>query len=99
MHKLLTEGRAEFLYALWTEGTRVLARKLHVSKEELGWSKSKNRVKWEFLEHELEVARFRLSLEEACKSNSGFSLDEWKNKEELKLKKGNISIGKNTGRR
>ncbi|MCH7950968.1 MAG: replication-relaxation family protein, partial [Candidatus Dadabacteria bacterium] len=89
----VTEGKCELLYALWTEGARVLSRKIKISREELGWSKSKNRVGGEFLEHELEVTQFRLALEEACRNNNGYSLKEWRNKEELKLKKGNISYG------
>ncbi|MGH7890273.1 MAG: replication-relaxation family protein, partial [Thermodesulfobacteriota bacterium] len=89
----VTEGKCELLYALWTEGARVLSRKLKTSREELGWSKSKNKVGGEFLEHELEVTRFRLALEEACKNTDGYSLKEWRNKEELKLKKGSISYG------
>lgn len=89
----VTEGKSELLYALWTEGARFLSRKFQISKEELGWSKSKNRVGGEFLEHELEVTRFRLTLEEAFKHNPSYSLKEWRNKEELKLKKGSISYG------
>jgi len=89
----VTEGKGELLYSLWTEGARVLSRKLKKSREELGWSKSKNRVRWEFLEHELEIGRLRLALEEACKHQSGYSLEEWKNKEELKFRKGNVAFG------
>lgn len=89
----VTEGKSELLYSLWTEGARVLSKKLNMSRQELGWSKSKNRVRGEFLEHELEVTRFRLAIEEACKNNEGYSLMEWRNKEELKFKKGNISYG------
>ncbi|MEW6144122.1 MAG: replication-relaxation family protein [Thermodesulfobacteriota bacterium] len=89
----VTEGKSELLYSLWTEGARVLSKKLNMSRQELGWSKSKNRVRGEFLEHELEVTRFRLTIEEACKNNEGYSLMEWRNKEELKYKKGNISYG------
>ncbi|MGB7290942.1 MAG: replication-relaxation family protein [Thermodesulfobacteriota bacterium] len=89
----VTEGKGELLYSLWTEGARVLSRKLKKSREELGWSKSKNRVRWEFLEHELEIGRFKLALEEACKNRSGYSLIEWRNKEELKFRKGNVAFG------
>lgn len=89
----VTEGKSELLYSLWTEGARVLSKKLNMSRQELGWSKSKNRVRGEFLEHELEVTQFRLAIEEACKDNEGYSLMEWRNKEELKFKKGNISYG------
>jgi len=93
IHRPVTEGRAELLYALWTKGAQALARKLQVSRKELGWSKNKNQVGTEFLEHELEIGRFHLALEQGCTQRIGCTVTEWKSREELKLRKGSISFG------
>ena len=92
IYRPVTEGRAELLYALWTRGARALSRKLHISRKDLGWSKNKNKVGTEFLEHELEIGRFHLALEQGCARHSGYVVSEWKSREELKLRKGSISF-------
>ena len=84
----VTEGKCELLYALWTEGARVLSRKIKISREELGWSKSKNRVGGEFLEHELEVTQFRLALRKRAEITTATHLRNGATKRSLSLKKG-----------
>lgn len=64
----------ESVYWLNTKGAEVVAATYGVSLPELSWRKQ---PRWSWLEHDLKVNDFRLSVMEACQSTHNLELNYW----------------------
>jgi hypothetical protein len=80
-------GSAEIIYCLDSYGVSVLAQHLGIDRENIDWSRrSFTRLKSLFLDHALEVNRFRVALCLAVRDDPGSELLSWKYDNELQTK-------------
>jgi len=80
----VTQGRGELLYALWKQGTHLLAERLDKTLEEIGWRPKMNKLNPYHLKHELNLNQFRFTLEEAAVTNNEYSILLWKQGADLR---------------
>lgn len=80
-------GSAEVIYCLDNYGVSVLAQRLGIDREEIDWSRrSFIRLKSLFLDHAMDVNRFRVSLCLAIQRDPSMKLLFWKYDTELQTK-------------
>lgn len=80
-------GSAEIIYCLDSYGVSVLTQHLGIDREDIDWSRrSFTRLKSLFLDHALEVNRFRIALCLAVRDDPGSGLLDWKYDNELQTK-------------
>ena len=80
-------GSAEIIYCLDNHGVSILARHLGIDRGEIDWSRrSFARLKSLFLDHALEISRFRVAMNLAVRDDPGLELLFWKYDNELQTK-------------
>ena len=93
------QGKAELIYALWKEGAHYLAEDQGIPKNEFQWKPSRNSVKPERLQHELDIVSFHLTMDRSVNLTDGVSWLFWKNRQEITSKKSwdLINVGRSKG--
>jgi predicted DNA-binding transcriptional regulator len=84
----VTQGKAELLYAIGTEGARQLSGHLDIPRDKLGWSQKGNVVKPEFIQHQLDLNTLRLAIEEVIEKSSEYMLLEWESNLKIMVRRG-----------
>ena len=84
----VTQGKAELLYAIGSEGARQLSLHLGIPRDKLGWSRKGNMVRPEFIQHQLDLNTLRLAIEEVTKKSPGYMLLEWESNLKIIVKRG-----------
>ena len=82
-----TGGRAELIYALWKEGATLLSTEQGALKADLLWKPSKNKVRPERLQHELDIVSFRLAVDSSVIAAPGVSWLFWQDRHEIVSRK------------
>lgn len=75
----VSEGKAELIYALHKNGFTLLQQKGLIKHGTF----YKNKISFNYLNHALEIIRFRLVVEEAVRQNSNLKILFWRKREEL----------------
>ena len=82
----VTQGKAELLYAIGSEGARQLSVHLDIPRDKLGWSRKGNSVKPEFIQHQLDLNSLRLAIEEVIEKSSDYTLLTWESNLKINVK-------------
>lgn len=59
------QGRGELVYALWDKGAELLVRESGLARKDLKWNRQKNKIQPQYLQHELNLAQFRMAVEKS----------------------------------
>jgi len=70
-------GSTQAVYGLDKRGADIVALELGVDRSEIHWKRRDNRVEFLFLEHTLDIAEFRLSLEQAIQKDRTANILFW----------------------
>lgn len=76
-------GKSELIYALWKKGAEILCAQHDLSKSELNWKSSRNNIRPDRIDHELEVVSFHLAMDKSVKSTSSISWLFWQDRREI----------------
>jgi hypothetical protein len=80
------QGRGELVYALCDKGAELLVRENGLARKDLKWSRQKNKIQPQFLQHELNLAQFRMAVEKSIYLLPNAKLLYWLSGEEIKAK-------------
>jgi len=80
------QGRGELVYALWDKGAELLVQENGIQRKDLKWSRQKNKIQPQFLQHELNLALFRMAVEKSVYLMPEVKLLFWLSGEEIKAK-------------
>jgi hypothetical protein len=78
-----TSGKSELIYALWKEGASVLCAKQGITKGDLNWKPTRNNIRLERLQHELDIVSFHLAMERSVTETPGVSWLFWQDRQEI----------------
>jgi len=82
-----TGGRAELIYAIWKEGAKLLSAEQEMQKADLPWKPSKNKVRPERLQHELDIVSVHLAVDSSVIATPGVSWLFWQDRQEIVSRK------------
>ena len=78
-----TGGKAELIYALWKEGAKLLCAEQGIAKGDLNWKPSRNNIRPERQQHELDIVSFHLAMDRSVRETPGVSWMFWKDRQEI----------------
>jgi predicted transcriptional regulator len=76
-------GKAELIYALWKKGAELLCAEQGIPRANLNWKPSRNNIRPERLQHELDIVSFHLAMDRSVNATPGVSWLFWQNRQEI----------------